>query len=719
MESILRELGAVNENESDVQRSILRERVLKTIRFPKVKDELPCHDSLSVIGGFPELSRESHLSILSALRREEENCRPFHGASIPHDIAVMKLKSFEYLVGQISSVDDVVSSTTPYVGDGTQNRSIANTSRRLPNSNINRPEVKFVSLNQIGKSPGHSLSSSSSYSKGGVSSSSNLGLNELNLHVHGKNRLAQKWNIDDSAISQLNSEARNGIRDSSSRSFIVEGDRASLSVEEDTQSIKHESLGVTRCANVTPIVEAGEHLIDGREERTVKGNKKLHLVEGKRSSNKRVRRENKLSPPNEKKTSRCQGSDQPVGESVTCPICNNALPIGKLSAAIVLDKHIDRCMRRSETTISKTHENESVSDEIDEEEEDIHSPLDLAIKDERKSNHSNSHRLRERKFKSVYTESRSESEDDENESSDTLSNGGSSDRLEDTDDDDDDDADEDDLPISKANQIKSKNAPYSKAAKAKNKKVPVMKGFIAEPILKGKDKRKADKLMKEIKGRGMNSKGLIEEDRVEVFDDWEDDFYLGRLKAIGLNGFVDKSVKVKSEGGADKLDSDKDDKTDAMEELHIHQGYELIDDSLDVDKKTWKDLFEYQREGVKWLNSLYESGVGGILGDEMGLGKTAQLCCHFGSLSRKHRKLRGKNGIFLVVCPATVLQHWLKEFHRWVPALRVIIMHSISKTGAEVQQLTESGVLVKLVCTVFCTSVADVVCAVRVITLCI
>ena len=105
----------------------------------------------------------------------------------------------------------------------------------------------------------------------------------------------------------------------------------------------------------------------------------------------------------------------------------------------------------------------------------------------------------------------------------------------------------------------------------------------------------------------------------------------------------------------------------------------------------FRSLFEYQKDGIKWLYSLYESGVGGILGDEMGLGKTAQLCCHFGSLSRKQRKVRNKNGIFLVVCPATVLQHWLKEFHRWVPAMRCVIMHTISKTGAELQQLAESG----------------------------
>lgn len=34
------------------------------------------------------------------------------------------------------------------------------------------------------------------------------------------------------------------------------------------------------------------------------------------------------------------------------------------------------------------------------------------------------------------------------------------------------------------------------------------------------------------------------------------------------------------------------------------------------------DLREYQLKGVKWLISLYQNGVNGILADQMGLGKT-------------------------------------------------------------------------------------------------
>lgn len=29
----------------------------------------------------------------------------------------------------------------------------------------------------------------------------------------------------------------------------------------------------------------------------------------------------------------------------------------------------------------------------------------------------------------------------------------------------------------------------------------------------------------------------------------------------------------------------------------------------------------------------------------------------------------------LVLCPATVLSHWLSELHAWAPQLRVVVLH--------------------------------------------
>lgn len=69
----------------------------------------------------------------------------------------------------------------------------------------------------------------------------------------------------------------------------------------------------------------------------------------------------------------------PPPPSVMCPICENELPLGKLTADYVLDKHIDKCTRRMDSGIVKrgiiskgfyneNNDNESGSDEEEEEE---------------------------------------------------------------------------------------------------------------------------------------------------------------------------------------------------------------------------------------------------------------------------------------------------------------------------------------------------------------
>eukprot|EP00606_Chrysophyceae_sp_TOSAG23-5_P000069 GSChrysophyteH2.ASY1.ANO1.1275.1 assembled CDS len=101
-------------------------------------------------------------------------------------------------------------------------------------------------------------------------------------------------------------------------------------------------------------------------------------------------------------------------------------------------------------------------------------------------------------------------------------------------------------------------------------------------------------------------------------------------------------------------------------------------------------LHAYQKEGCSWMWGLHRQGIGGILGDEMGLGKTVQLAVHYNSLSLRLRdQSNGKDaGVFLIACPATVLFHWLREMHKWVPSMRCVILHSLSKTG---QQLSGMG----------------------------
>ncbi|XP_013385622.1 lymphocyte-specific helicase-like isoform X1 [Lingula anatina] len=81
-------------------------------------------------------------------------------------------------------------------------------------------------------------------------------------------------------------------------------------------------------------------------------------------------------------------------------------------------------------------------------------------------------------------------------------------------------------------------------------------------------------------------------------------------------------------------------------------------------------LRNYQIEGFKWLQCLYENGVNGILADEMGLGKTIQCIAAVADLVMK-----GVNGPFLIVAPLSTLPNWVTEFARFAPRIPVVLYH--------------------------------------------
>ncbi|MTD58968.1 DEAD/DEAH box helicase [Amycolatopsis pithecellobii] len=80
-------------------------------------------------------------------------------------------------------------------------------------------------------------------------------------------------------------------------------------------------------------------------------------------------------------------------------------------------------------------------------------------------------------------------------------------------------------------------------------------------------------------------------------------------------------------------------------------------------------LRPYQRTGLAWLAQLTELGLGGILADDMGLGKTIQLIA-----LHLHRRAFGA-GPTLVLCPASLLGNWEREFARFAPAVSVRRFH--------------------------------------------
>lgn len=92
-------------------------------------------------------------------------------------------------------------------------------------------------------------------------------------------------------------------------------------------------------------------------------------------------------------------------------------------------------------------------------------------------------------------------------------------------------------------------------------------------------------------------------------------------------------------------------------------------------------LKHYQVKGVKWLISLWQNGLNGILADQMGLGKTIQT---IGFLS--HLKGKGLDGPYMVIAPLSTLSNWVNEVSRFVPSMTAIIYHGSKKERMDIRR---------------------------------
>ena len=80
-------------------------------------------------------------------------------------------------------------------------------------------------------------------------------------------------------------------------------------------------------------------------------------------------------------------------------------------------------------------------------------------------------------------------------------------------------------------------------------------------------------------------------------------------------------------------------------------------------------LRNYQKEGFRWIKALHENGFGGILADDMGLGKSLQVICFI--LSEMEKAKKSENKRTLIVCPASLVYNWKREFEKFAPNLIV------------------------------------------------
>ncbi|KAL8531919.1 hypothetical protein ACS0TY_008503 [Phlomoides rotata] len=90
-------------------------------------------------------------------------------------------------------------------------------------------------------------------------------------------------------------------------------------------------------------------------------------------------------------------------------------------------------------------------------------------------------------------------------------------------------------------------------------------------------------------------------------------------------------------------------------------------------------LKTYQLKGVKWMISLWQNGLNGILADQMGLGKTIQTIAFL-----SHLKGNGLHGPYMVIAPLSTLSNWLSEIERFAPSLDAVIYHGDKNERAEI-----------------------------------
>lgn len=158
---------------------------------------------------------------------------------------------------------------------------------------------------------------------------------------------------------------------------------------------------------------------------------------------------------------------------------------------------------------------------------------------------------------------------------------------------------------------------------------------------------------------------INEEDEFRNIDDGDEKVYQNRLEQ-----WVTKRSALRKIHRPDYVD---DPNKPEWVKPHPTVNDAILNDEFRVPGDIYPSLFDYQKTGVQWLWELYSQKTGGIIGDEMGLGKTVQIIAFLAGLQYSGLL----KGPCLVVCPATVMRQWCNEFHRWWPAFRVVILHSI------------------------------------------
>lgn len=96
-----------------------------------------------------------------------------------------------------------------------------------------------------------------------------------------------------------------------------------------------------------------------------------------------------------------------------------------------------------------------------------------------------------------------------------------------------------------------------------------------------------------------------------------------------------------------------------------------IDINTKIPKKLNTELRTYQKIGYKWLKTLEQYKMGGILADDMGLGKTVQVLKVILSYIQENKE-KAKNSI--IVCPSSLTLNWYNEIQKFTPTIKKLVI---------------------------------------------
>ncbi len=174
-----------------------------------------------------------------------------------------------------------------------------------------------------------------------------------------------------------------------------------------------------------------------------------------------------------------------------------------------------------------------------------------------------------------------------------------------------------------------------------------------------------------------------------------DEHYVRRLERIFRK--VEKGDKVKvSFFDLPEIESLLNEKLEGKPFKHYREFYEgfneLASKRLTTTNLVKAKLRNYQKEGVKWINYLYDNHFGGCLADDMGLGKTLQTITMLAKVykaplsppeggtidkpSKKTSKSKtivapsgAEGGASLIIMPRSLLFNWQDELKKFAPQL--------------------------------------------------